>query len=434
MSGHLAACSPTGFLPFHPVSMTLFTLGINHRTAPLAVRELLAFHAEELPRALEDVLTRGVAQEAAILSTCNRTELTFVADDAFEAAHWLAGYRRVDPAALEGHLYSHAGQAAASHVFRVACGLDSMILGEPQILGQMKEAVRQARETATLGTLLHKLYESAFSVAKDVRSSTAIGANIVSLASAAVSLADEVVGPINERNLLFIGAGEMIELCATHFAARQPQSMVVANRTIDRGRVLADRFGAMAVRLEDIGARMADFDIVISCTASQLPIIGLGCIERAMKVRQRPMFIIDLAVPRDVEAEVGQVADVFLYSIDDLARTVASGLESRAAAAADAEAIVATRVGDFMRWLETRETVPVIRALRDSAERMRRHEVEHALKALAHGDDPVTVVDQLAHRLTNKFMHAPTQALNRADSDRGALQTAIARLFNLHHE
>ena len=414
--------------------MALYTLGINHRSAPLSLRESLAFHAEELPRALEELTSCAGVQEAAILSTCNRTELTFLADAPEAAAHWLADYRRVDQASIAPCLYTHVGPDAANHAFRVACGLDSMILGEPQVLGQMKEAVRIARESSRLGSTLHKLFESAFSVAKDVRSTTAIGANIVSLASAAVDLAERVVGNIAERNVLFIGAGEMIELCASHFAAKNPRQIMVANRTIDRGRVLADRFGATAIRLEDIGERLAEFDIVVSCTASQLPIIGLGRVERAMNQRQRPLFIVDLAVPRDVESEVGRLADVFLYSIDDLAQTVASGMASRVSAVADAEAIITLRVGEFMQWLETRETVPVIRALRDSAERMRRHEVDHAQKALARGEDPARVLDQLAHRLTNKFLHAPTQALHRAETDRLALQSAAARLFNLHYD
>jgi glutamyl-tRNA reductase len=235
--------------------------------------------------------------------------------------------------------------------------------------------------------------------------------------------------------VLFIGAGEMIELCATHFAAQKPKQIVIANRTIDRGRALAERFDATAIRLEDVGERLAEFDIVVSCTASQLPIIGLGLVERAIKARRhRPVFMVDLAVPRDVEVEVGKLDDVFLYTVDDLAQVVESGLESRQSAVIDAEAIVAARVDSFLLWLQTRETVPVIRSLRDTAERARRHEMEHALKLLAKGDDPASVLDQLSHRLTNKFLHAPTQALNQAEGDRSDLQTAVMRLFNLHRE
>ena len=415
--------------------MALFTLGINHRTAPLTVREQVAFHAEELRRALSDLMSSGHVHEAAILSTCNRTELYCQADTPQIAIDWLADYRRVPAHVIEPYLYAHPDREAVRHAFRVASGLDSMVLGEPQILGQMKEAVRIARESGALGTTLNKLFQSSFAVAKDVRSTTAIGANIVSMAAAAVRLAERIFETIANQNVLFIGAGEMIELCATHFAARNPKQIVIANRTIDRGRALADRFGATAIRLEDVGERLAEFDIVVSCTASQLPIIGLGLVERAIKARRhRPMFMVDLAVPRDVEVEVGGLDDVFLYTVDDLALVVESGVESRNSAVVDAEASVAARDDAFLHWLQTRETVPVIRSLRDSAERMRRHEVEHALKLLAKGEDPASVLDQLSQRLTNKFLHAPTQALTQAESDRSTLQTAVTRLFNLHHD
>jgi glutamyl-tRNA reductase len=415
--------------------MALFSLGINHRTAPLTVREQMAFHAEELRRALTDLASGGGVHEAAILSTCNRTELYFQADSPQAAMHWLADYRRLPPHVVEPYLYTHPDREAVRHIFRVASGLDSMVLGEPQILGQMKEAVRIAREAGTLGTTLNKLFQNCFAVAKDVRSTTAIGVNIVSMAAAAVRLAERIFERIGDQRVLFIGAGEMIELCATHFAAKNPKQMVVANRTIDRGRMLADRFGATAIRLEEVGERLAEFDIVVSCTASQLPIIGLGLVERAVKARRhRPMFMVDLAVPRDIEHEVSGLDDVFLYTVDDLAQVVESGLESRQSAVVDAEAIIAQRVDSFLLWLQTRESVPVIRSLRDNAERTRRHEMEHALKLLAKGDDPAAVLDQLSHRLTNKFLHSPTQALNQAEGDRGELQALVTQLFNLHHE
>ena len=415
--------------------MALFTLGINHRTAPLKVRERVAFHAEELRRALTDLASSGRVHEAAILSTCNRTELYFQAESPQMAIEWLVAYRSVPRHEIEPYLYTHPELDAVRHAFRVASGLDSMILGEPQILGQMKEAVRIAKEVGTLGATLNKLFQSSFAVAKDVRSTTAIGANIVSMAAASVRLAERIFERIADQRVLFIGAGEMIELCATHFAAQKPKQIVIANRTIDRGRVLVDRFGATAIRLEEIGERLAEFDIVVSCTASQLPIIGLGLVERAIKVRRhRPMFIVDLAVPRDVEFEVGELDDVFLYTVDDLAQVVESGQESRQSAVSDAETIVTERVDSFLLWLQTRETVPVIRSLRDSAERARRHEMEHALKLLAKGEDPASVLDQLSHRLTNKFMHAPTQTLSQAEGDRAELQALVTRLFNLHHD
>ncbi len=415
--------------------MALFTLGINHRTAPLSVREQLAFHAEELRRALTDLASGGRVLEAAILSTCNRTELYCQADTPQVVSQWLADYRRVSGHEIEPYLYTYLDRNAVRHAFRVASGLDSMVLGEPQILGQMKEAMRIAREAGTLGTTLHKLFQNSFAVAKDVRSTTAIGANIVSMAAATVRLAERIFERIADQRILFIGAGEMIELCATHFAAQKPKQIVIANRTIDRGRALADRYGSLAIRLEEVGERLAEFDIVVSCTASQLPILGLGLVERAIKARRhRPMFMVDLAVPRDIEVEVGELDDVFLYTVDDLAQVVESGLESRQAAVADAEMIVDARVDSFLLWQQTRESVPVIRSLRDSAERIRRHEMEHALKLLAKGEDPASVLEQFSQRLTNKFLHAPTQALNQSEGDRSELQAIVSRLFHLHSD
>ncbi len=415
--------------------MALFTLGINHRTAPLSVREQVAFHAEELRRALGDLAGRARAHEVAILSTCNRTELYCQAESPQVIGQWLSEYRRVPHGDIEPYLYVHPEREAVRHAFRVASGLDSMVLGEPQILGQMKEAIRIAREEGTLGATLNKLFQNSFAVAKDVRSTTAIGANIVSMAAAAVRLAGRIFERISDQRVLFIGAGEMIELCATHFAAQQPRQIVVANRTVDRGRVLAERFGATAIRLEDVAERLPEFDIVITCTASQLPILGLGLVERAIKARRhRPMFMVDLAVPRDVEVEVGQLDDVFLYTVDDLAQVVQDGMEARQSAVVDAEAIVDARVDGFLQWLHARDSVPVIRALRDGTERVRRHEMEHALKLLARGDDPAAVLDQLSHRLTNKFLHAPTQALQQIEGNRSEVQAMIVRLFHLHSD
>ena len=415
--------------------MALFTLGINHRTAPLSVREQVAFHAEELRRALADLAGRARAHEVAILSTCNRTELYCQAESPQVIGQWLSEYRRVPHGDIEPYLYVHPEREAVRHAFRVASGLDSMVLGEPQILGQMKEAIRIAREEGTLGATLNKLFQTSFAVAKDVRSTTAIGANIVSMAAAAVRLAGRIFERITDQRVLFIGAGEMIELCATHFAAQQPRQIVVANRTVDRGRVLAERFGATAIRLEDVAERLPEFDIVITCTASQLPILGLGLVERAIKARRhRPMFMVDLAVPRDVEVEVGQLDDVFLYTVDDLAQVVQDGMEARQSAVVDAEAIVDARVDGFLQWLHARDSVPVIRALRDGTERVRRHEMEHALKLLARGDDPAAVLDQLSHRLTNKFLHAPTQALQQIEGNRSEVQAMIVRLFHLHSD
>ena len=412
----------------------IFTLGINHHSAPLAIRERVAFNAEKLHGALADLTHSQSVKEVAILSTCNRTEIYCSAETPELVIDWLSRYHQVDRADLAPYLYTHDQPDAIRHAFRVACGLDSMVIGEPQILGQMKDAVRVAEESGTLGTQLHKLFQRSFSVAKEVRSTTAIGANIVSMAAAGVHLAERIFESVEEQRILFIGAGEMIELCAAHFCARQPKQVTIANRTLERGRVLAERYNGTAIRLDELAEHLAQHDIIVSCTASPLPIIGLGMVERAVKARRhRPMFMVDLAVPRDIEVEVGELDDVFLYTVDDLAQVVESGRESRQAAVVEAETIIATRVQDFLGWLQARDTVPVIRSLRDSAERMRRHEIEHAMKLLAKGEDPQKVLEHLSQRLTNKFLHAPTQALNLAEgSERAELQSATARLFHLH--
>jgi len=412
----------------------IFTLGINHHSAPLAIRERVAFNAEKLHQALADLTRTRPVKEVAILSTCNRTEIYCAAETPDVVIDWLSQYHQVARGDLAPYLYTHDQPEAIRHAFRVASGLDSMVIGEPQILGQMKDAVRVAEESGTLGTQLHKLFQRSFSVAKEVRSTTAIGANIVSMAAAGVHLAERIFESIDTQRVLFIGAGEMIELCAAHFCARQPKQVTVANRTIERGRALAERFNGVAIRLDDLGDHLPHHDIVVSCTASPLPIIGLGMVERAVKARRhRPIFMVDLAVPRDIEEEVGELDDVFLYTVDDLAQVVESGLESRQAAVVEAEGIITGRVQEFLSWLASRETVPVIRSLRDSAERMRRHEVEHAMKLLAKGEAPEKVLEHLSHRLTNKLLHAPTQALNLAEGEeRSELQSAASRLFHLH--
>jgi len=411
----------------------LFALGINHHTAPLAVRELIAFQPAHLGQALHDLLREHTVHEAALLSTCNRTELYCTTEHPQVAADWLATYHALPPEKIQPYLYQYPQQDAVRHMFRVASGLDSMVLGEPQILGQMKQAARIAEEAGTLGTLLGKLFQRTFAVAKEVRSTTAIGANTVSMAAAAVRLSARIFESIAAQRILFIGAGEMIELCAAHFAGQKPKQLTIANRTIERAEALAQRFSGDALRLDEVAERLANYDIVISCTASPLPIIGLGLVERALKIRRhRPMVMVDLAIPRDIEREVGDLDDAFLYTLDDLGQIVESGLESRQAAVIEAEAIIDERVQGFLHWLAARETVPTIRALRDAAERMRRHEIEHALKLLARGDAPDKVLDALSHGLINKFLHAPTQALNQAEGDeRTEIAALIARLYHL---
>ena len=414
--------------------MQLFAFGMNHHTAPLAVREQVTFHAENLEAALRDLVAHESVREAAIISTCNRTEVYCNTPEPVRLIDWLARYHHLKAPALEPFLYTLPRERAVTHAFRVASGLDSMVIGEPQILGQMKDAVKSAEHAGTLGTVLHRLFQSTFSVAKEVRTRTEIGASSVSMAAAAIKVAERIYPSIASQKVLFVGAGEMIELCATHFASKQPREMMFANRSIERGAALASRFQGRVIALSDLPEQLARHDIVVTCTASTLPILGKGMIERAIKTRRhRPMLMIDLAVPRDVEVEVAELDDVFLYSVDDLGKIVQEGLETRHAAVAQAEAIINTNVHAFMQWLENRELVPTIRALRDQAERMRRHELERATRLLAKGDDPAQVLEQLSHSLTNKFLHAPTQALNIVEaSERDALVAALNRLHGVN--
>ena len=411
----------------------IFAFGINHHTAPLNVREQVSFESARLNEALRDLVDHEPVREAAIVSTCNRTEVYCSTSEPHRAVGWLARFHHLDTIRIEPFIYSLPQARAVDHAFRVASGLDSMVLGEPQILGQMKDAVRSAEKAGTMGSVLHKLFQSTFSVAKDVRTRTEIGANSISMAAAAVRLSERIFPSIAKQNVLFIGAGDMIELCATHFAARQPRAISFANRTTERAGELAERFGAVPIALNELPERLAQYDIVVSCTASPLPILGKGMIERGIKARRhRPMLMIDLAVPRDIEAEAAELDDVFLYTVDDLGKIAQEGLGARQAAVEQAEAIISAGVGTFMHWLESREVVPTVRAFRDQAERMRRHEIERALAAVERGDDPKKVLEQFSQALINKFLHAPTSTLNQAEAtERAQLMRALARLHRV---
>ena len=417
--------------------MQLYTIGVNHTTAPISIREHVAFNNDNLRHALNDLSAQNVA-EAAIISTCNRTEIYVQSATSEPIINWLAQYHRLDLNHIQPYTYTLSNQEAVKHAFRVACGLDSMVLGEPQILGQFKQSVKIAQDAGTLGTLLHKLFQRTFEVAKEVRTNTDIGGSSISMAAAAVKLAQRIFGDIKNQHVLLIGAGEMIELCADHFAAQRPESITIANRTIERGaqlasKIVAQNIHAEAILLNDLPARFAEFDIVITSTASQLPIVGLGMVERAIKTRRhRPIFMVDLAVPRDIEPEVAQLDDVFLYSVDDLAQVVSDGMENRQTAAISAEMIVDARVEGFMQWLKKRDAVPTIKAMRDQAEAMRLNELEKALKLIQKGENPAFVLDILSNALTNKFLHAPSHALNAAQGDEHArLEQLLRQLYHI---
>ena len=419
--------------------MSVFALGLNHTTAPLDLRGRLAFAPEQMAPALHALRTRlhRDVPEAALVSTCNRTELYVAAGPATAgdlvrpALDWLAEHGGISAGQMLSHSYVMEDQAAARHAFRVAAGLDSMVLGEPQILGQMKQAVRVADEAGMLGTTLHQLFQRSFAVAKEVRTSTEIGAHSISMAAAAVRLAAQLFEDLRQIRILFVGAGEMIELVATHFAAREPKSLALANRTLERGQRLASSLGGEAIRLSDIPARLHEFDAVISCTASTLPIIGLGAVERALKARRRrPMFMVDLAVPRDIEPEVAQVSDVYLYTVDDLSTLVQTAGQKRQAAVQQAEAIIDAGVQSFARWMDQRAAVPLIQALNRQADDWGAAEMVRARKALARGEPAEKVLEAMARGITNKMLHGAMTELHAVDGDeRQQLSETVSRLF-----
>ena len=414
--------------------MPVWALGLNHTTAPLDLRGRFAFAIEQIEPTLL-ALRRALVRtpEAALISTCNRTEIYCAGEQAeLEGTlAWLAESGGVAPTALRSHTYALQDGLAARHAFRVASGLDSMVLGEPQILGQFKDAVRAAEAAGTLGSTLSQMFQRSFAVAKEVRSSTEIGAHSISMAAAAVRLSGQLFEDLGKVNILFVGAGDMIDLCATHFAAKTPKRMVIANRTLERGEKLASRFGGEVMHLAEVPERLHEFDAVVSCTASTLPIIGLGAVERALKQRRRrPMFMVDLAVPRDIEPEVKALDDVYLYTVDDLAGVVQTGQANRQAAVAQAEAIVDAGVQSFMHWVAQRNAVPLIQELQAQADTWRETELIRARKMLAKGENPEQVLEALSRGLTQKMLHGAMVELNAATPERAA-QTiqAVQRLF-----
>jgi glutamyl-tRNA reductase len=418
--------------------MSVWALGLNHTTAPLDLRGRFAFALDQIAPTLQSLRSsfasgRHPQVEAAIISTCNRTEI-YCASEHIALDHtvgWLAESGGVAPALLRSHAYTLHDDEAARHVFRVASGLDSMVLGEAQILGQMKDAVRAAETVGALGTTLNQLFQRSFAVAKEVRTSTEIGAHSISMAAAAVRLAGQLFEDLRKTRVLFVGAGEMIDLAATHFAAKEPKSIAIANRTLERGEKLSSRFGGEAMRLADLPARLAEFDIVVSCTASTLPIIGLGAVERALKARKhRPMFMVDLAVPRDIEPEVKALEDVYLYTVDDLAQVVQQGQANRQAAVAQAEVIIDAGVQSFMHWLGQRGAVPLIQQLNAQADEWRAAEMARARKLLAKGESVDAVLEAMSRGLTQKMMHGAMAELHSGDAaSREQTAQTLSRLF-----
>ncbi|VAW57812.1 Glutamyl-tRNA reductase [hydrothermal vent metagenome] len=420
--------------------MSIITLGLNHKTAPVSIRERLAFSPKSLATAVKSLSSLGNIKEAAILSTCNRTELYCSTENSQETLNqqavnqiieWLSQFHGLNSDEFDQHLYTHRHIDSIRHALQVACGLDSLVLGEPQILGQMKQAFAQANEQGTMGSLLGKLFQHAFSVAKQVRTDTAIGSSPVSVAFAAVSLSKQIFGELDQHTALMIGAGETIELAARHLKSNNIKHIIIANRSVDKGQMLADQFDADAIALPQIPDYLHQADIVISSTASPLPILGKGAVENALKKRKhKPMFMCDIAVPRDVEPEVKDLDDVFLYTVDDLHEIIQENIESRQEAAEQAHKIIENQVDDFLNWERALDSVEVIRDIREHAESLSNEILQKAQAQLAAGKPPEEALAFLARNLTNKLLHQPSATLRQTgENSRHDLLDFARQLF-----
>ncbi len=409
--------------------MPLLVLGLNHQTAPLSLRERVAMDAGQLPAALAGLGAVAGVEEVALLSTCNRTEIYAQVADGREAAvgDWLAHHHGLSPDMLAGYLYQHRDEEAVRHLFRVATGLDSLVLGEPQILGQVKEAWQAARNAHHLRTPLDRLFQQSFSVAKRVRTDTRIGAHPVSVAFAAVRLARQVFSELDRATVLLIGAGDTIELAARHLVDADAKRLLVANRTLEHAQALASRHGGYALPLSELERHLPEADIVISATASREPVLRLGAMQAALRSRRhRPMFLLDLAVPRDIEPSIADLPDVYLYTVDDLEQVIEENRASRREAAHQAQAIIDLQVEHFMAWWRAQGRQDALRALRGRGDAARDEALARAREQLALGRDPADVMVVLAHQLTNKLLHAPSAALRQAalDGDLDLLRAA----------
>jgi glutamyl-tRNA reductase len=412
--------------------MHVLSLGLNHTTAPVAVRERAAVAADHLEDALSDIRQCSDIEEAAILSTCNRTEVyCHVPNNKIEVvSDWLCNFHELDKSEVSPYLYAFPGHRAVKHAFRVASGLDSMVLGEPQILGQMKTAFATAHKNGNTGKVLNRLFQTTFSVAKEVRSSTSIGSHAVSVAYAAVALSKQIFSDISKQTVLLIGAGETIELTCRHLYGQGVRNIIVANRTVARAEALAHEFDAQAISLHELPSRLHEADMVFSSTGSTLPILGKGAFESALKARRnKPVFIVDLAIPRDVEPQVASLSNAYLYTIDDLNQVIDENVASRQQAAVEAEKIVEDQTLQFMHWYKNLQSIPTIRQIREQTSGLVDAELAQALRRLEAGDAPTDVLQVFAHSITQKFMHQPTEKLRkRHDED---MLSAARELFDL---
>lgn len=398
--------------------MTIIALGINHKSAPVNLREKVAFSPDKLAHALQSCPLHTEAEQVVILSTCNRTEVYVKAkqaDDALRLSQWLADFHNTDYDIVRQHSYVKHGDDAINHLMRVACGLDSLIVGEPQILGQVKQAYTESKNAGKISTEFEKLFQSTFSVAKQVRTDTEIGANAVSVAFAAVQLAKQIFSKLTHSNVLLIGAGETIELVAKHLMDAETKSITVANRTLSNASRLAEELNGDAITISQIPEHLSHADIVISSTASSLPLIGRGTVATALKARKhKPMLLIDLAVPRDIENEVGELDDAYLYTVDDLQNIVEQNVANREVAAQQAENMITTMVNSYAKWQLHYQNVDLIKSYREKAEQTRDEALQKALKQIEDGITPDEAMKELAFKLTQAMLHGPTKALQQA--------------------
>ena len=412
--------------------MNLNIIGLNHKTAPLGLREKLVFHADQISHALLDLKSNKVSQ-VAILSTCNRTEIYFNGPKKQIVYQWLADYHHIKLSQLKKHLYHYSNKDALTHAYQVASGLDSMFLGETQILGQMKQAAKISDYAGTQGKFLSQFFQTVFEAAKEIRSKTNIGASSTTIASTIISLTKKIFGDLYQTKIIFVGAGEMTELIAKYFNKHQPEKITIANRSIQRGKKLANKIGAETCLIGEIHDQLHEYDIVISATGSQLPVIGLGMIERAIKKRKhKPMLLIDLAVPRDIEPETSKLNDIFLYTLDELAEIAQEGIDNRTDAVKDANIIIEKKVNNFYKKINKKKASPTIVTLRNQFEDNRQKEINKAKKQLANGKSIDEILETLSNNLSNKFLHHPTKALNdAAANETKEISELLKKIYNL---
>ncbi len=418
--------------------MSLVTFGINHKTAPIDIREKVAFAPNIIGEALQKLVGVPDVNEAAILSTCNRTEVycNVLDNNVRPIFNWFSNFHHLQKSEVKPYTYTYPDQGTVRHMLRVASGLDSLILGEPQILGQMKDAYRKAEDAGSMGKILNRLFQHTFKVAKQVRTDTAIGSSPVSVAFAAVSLAKRIFADISDKTVLLVGAGETIELVARHLVENKIGKVIVANRSLDKAHNLAQEYGGYAIGLSEISEHLKEADILISSTASPLPIIGKGTVESALKKRKhKPIFMVDIAVPRDIEPEVAELDDAYLYTVDDLHDVISENMQNRKDATKQAEEIIDIQTIHFWDWVEAQKSISTIQTYRSQAEQSREQALTKALKMLDAGQEPKKVLQILAHQLTNRLTHKPCASLRNSPPDSQPELIKAARiLFDIDND